>query len=134
MAQVHGKNTVILVDGTDISDFCDNSTFPRMADSHDLTTYGKDAHVFKGGLKNATFDLGGVYDNAESDTPRVLFEGNEGSDFTITRRVEGTGSGKPQALFTGVLTNYTETSPVADYVRWTASFQVSDSIDYTPQS
>lgn len=134
MAEVHGKNTVIKVGAADISTYTDNSTFPRTADIHDLTTYGKNSHVKKGGLRNGTFQMGGVFDDGATGTPKELFEGNEGTTFSLTRQLKGTGSGLPQQAFDAVLSNYTDTAPVADYIRWTAEFEVSDDVDYTDQT
>lgn len=141
MSQVHGKDTELsfwnLSEGpsgyVDLTDYCDNSSFPQPADNHDLTTYGKNSHVYRGGLKNFTFSCGGVYDNGASNTPRTIFNNKSGDLFSIRRRAEGTGSGKPQEIFNAVLTNFTPTNPVADYIRWTAEFQVSDDIDDTDQ-
>lgn len=141
MSEVHGKNTYVAVSNltvgssasNDISQHVDNSTFPHTADIHDITTYGKDSHVKRGGLRNGTFQMGGVYSNLASGTPRVHFDGHEGDLFSLTRRVEGTGTGKPQQRFDAVLANYTETNPVADYVRWTSEWEVSDDIDRTTQ-
>lgn len=139
MARVHNKRTVILVippsgvDQVNISAYCDTSGFPRSADTHDVTTYGKDSHVFSGGLKNGTFVMGGVYDDGDTNTPRTLFEDALGEEFQIWRLIEGIETGGPSQYFTAVLNAYDDPAPVADMHRWTASFQVSDDVVYTAQ-
>jgi hypothetical protein len=45
--------------------------------------------------------------------------------------VEGTGTGKPQDAFTGILKKYTETNPVDDMVTWSAEFEISGAITTT---
>lgn len=139
MARTHNKRTVILVispgssDQVNISANVDTSGFPRSADTHDVTTYGKNSHVFGGGLKNGTFTMGGPYDDSETNTPRVLFEDHIGEEFQIFRLLEGIETGGPQEYFTAILNAYDEPRPVADMGRWTSSWQVSDDVDYTAQ-
>lgn len=134
MSFVHGKDTFISLDGDDLSAFCNTSTLTRSADTHDVTTYGKDDHVFAGGLGNGTCSIGGIYDNTAVTGPRAVVEPLVGTTVTLIRQPEGTGSGLPQDSVSVVVTNYVETSPVADMVTWTAELQLSDAIDSTAQS
>lgn len=135
MAFVHGKDTVVTVNSTDISAFTNTSEFNPTADSHDVTTYGKDGHVFSPGLTSGTFTLGGIYDSSTSSGPRAVLQPLVGAAATtVVRQPEGAGSGKPQDSFSGLLTSYTETSPVADMVAWSAEFQISDSVTSTSQT
>lgn len=127
MAFVHGKDTYISLGGTDISAMCTTSNLARTADSHDVTTYGKDAHVFAGGLLNGTCGLGGVYDSTTSGAHDVITP-LIGTVVTLVRRPEGTGSGLPQETVDVLVTNYTETNPVADMVTWSAELQLSDDV------
>ncbi|HZO69207.1 MAG TPA: hypothetical protein VFB74_29810 [Kribbellaceae bacterium] len=142
MTFAHGKETVIKINlasspvsgAADISLYVNTSTLTREGDTHDVTTYGKDDHVFAGGLKAGGFTMGGVYDNASSGTPRAIMSDHETEMFNIVRRPEGTGSGLPQQVITGILKSYVETNPVADMVSWTAEFTKSDAIDDTAQT
>jgi hypothetical protein len=133
MAFVHGKETVIKVGATDLSAFTNTSTFTRTADSHDVTTYGKDDHVFAGGLGNGTASMGGIYDNGASG-PRDILEPLIGTEVVLTRQPEGTGSGLPQDVVDAIITSYVETSPVADMVAWSCEFQLSDAVNSANQS
>ena len=132
MAFVHGKNTFVSLNGSDLSAFCDSSTFGRKSDKHDLTTYGKDDHVYGGGLGDGSASIGGFYDNTAAG-PRDIIEPLIGTVVTFIRRPEGTGSGKPQDSVSVLVEEYEETSPVADYVKWTATLQPSDAITSTNQ-
>lgn len=141
MSEVLATRTVILVEtsvpptgSADLSQYINTSDFPEIADTEDLTTYGKTSKVYRGTLKDATFTMGGVYDDGSTNTPRAMFKGRTGDLFQITRRTEGTGSGLPQEVFDAVLTNYTETNPVSGHVMWSSEFQCTDDIDYTDQS
>lgn len=133
MAFVHGKDTFISLDGDDLSAFCNTSTLTRQADSHDVTTYGSDDHVFVGGLGNGTASIGGFYDNTAATGPRAVIEPLVGTVVTLIRQPEGTGSGLPQDSVSVLVTNYVETSPVADIVTWTAALQLSGAINTTAQ-
>jgi hypothetical protein len=135
MSFVHGKNTFVSVDGDDLSAFTKTSEFTRSADSHDNTTYGEDGHVYDPGLTDGTFTMGGSYDNTAGTGPRAVLNPLVGADkVTVIRQPEGTGSGLPQDEFDGLLTKYTETNPVADYVQWAAEFQISGTVDSAAQS
>lgn len=135
MAFQHGKDTAVDVDGNDLSAYVNTSEFSRSVDSHDVTTYGKDGHTFAPGLTNGTFTMSGIYDTSTSDGPRAVLEPLLGSAaVTVLRQPEGAGSGLPQDSFSGLLTSYVETNPVADMVTWSADFQISGDVDTTAQT
>lgn len=134
MAFVHGKNTYISVDANNLSAFTDSSSFNRGADVHDVTTYGKNDHVHEGGLGTATGQMSGTYDNTAGTGPRAVLEPRVGTTVTIVRRPEGTGAGKPMDTVSAVIASYVETSPVADFVKWSCEFTCSDAVDSTAQA
>ena len=133
MAFVHGRNTVILLDANDLSAFCNESEFGQEADSHDVTTYGKNSKVYQGGLKDASFSMGGTYDNGASG-PKAIIEPLIGTVVPLVRRPEGTGVGLPEETVDVLVTGYTETNPVADMITWSAECQCSDDITSADQS
>lgn len=134
MSFVHGKSTYVSIDGFDISAYTNTSTFTRGQDSHDTTTYGKDDHVYSGGLRNNTVNLGGIYDTVSGGPGAVFRDIHDAAALvTFIRRCEGTGSGKPQESVSVLVTSYVETNPVADMVTWTAELQCSDEITTTTQ-
>jgi len=134
MARSHGKETVIIIDDNDISAYCDSSQLDQEADEHDVTTYGNDDHVVDYGLGSGSGSMGGVYDTTSSG-PKAVLEGIQDARtlVTLVRRVEGTGAGKPQESMSVLVKKYTETAPVADYVRWTCEFTKSGAITRTTQ-
>lgn len=129
---IHGKNTVLILNGVDLSIFCKESDLDRTADKHDLTTYGKNDHVYGGGLGDGTSSMGGTYDNAAAG-PRRTIDPLVGTVVTLIRRPEGTGVGKPQDSVNVLITSYKETNPVADYIAWTCAMQCSDAVTTTNQ-
>ena len=133
MAFVHGKSTFISLNAVDLSAFTNESSLSRGADSHDVTTYGKNDHVFEGGLGLNTASMSGIYDNGSAG-PRDTIEPLVGTVVTLIRRPEGTGSGKPQDSVAVLVTSYVETSPVADMVTWSAELQCSDAVTSSNQA
>lgn len=133
MAFIHGRNTYIELDENDLSEFTNTSELGRTADSHDVTCYGKNSHVFQGGLKGGTASMGGIYDNTASG-PRAVIEPLIGTVVPLVRQTEGPGLGLPQDAVDVLITGYTETNPVADMVAWSCEMQLSDDVDTTPQA
>lgn len=133
MSRSHSKNTYISLNGVNLSTYCDSSEHHKKPDIHDVTTYGKNSHVKDGGLLDGTGSIGGIYDSTASTGPRAVINPLVGTTVTYIRRVEGTGSGKPQDSVSAVVGEYVETSPVADMVRWTLALEYSDDITSTTQ-
>lgn len=136
MSRAHGKNTVVKVNSNDLSQYTSESELSETTDTHDVTHYGDDSHEFDPGLNNGTFTMGGTYDSTASTGPRAVMKAVKALNAAVPviRQPEGAGSGKAQDSFNAVLTNYTETSPVADMVRWKADFQITGDVDDTAQS
>lgn len=130
---IHGKDTFISLDGDDLSEATNASELGLTADTHDVTTYGKGAHVYQGGLTDGTAKMSGIYESGSAG-PKAIIQPLVGQTVELIRRPEGTGSGKPQDKVDVVVKGYTESSPVADMVTWTADLQCSDTVDSTPQA
>lgn len=134
MSFIHGKDTVVKLDDNDLSAYTNTSTIEETADSHDVTCYGEDNHVYFGGLKDGTASLSGIYDNTASTGPRAVIQPLIGTVVTLIRQPEGAGSGKPQDSVSVLVTKYNETNPVADMVTWSCDLQLSGAVDSTAQS
>lgn len=133
MAFVHGKSTYISVDGDDISAFTDSSELNRSSDIHDVTTYGKNAHVKQGGLLDGKGSMSGTYASGITG-PAAILKPLLGTTVEVVRRAEGTGTGKPEDTFDVVIGEYVETNPVADMVKWSCAVEVSDMVATTVQA
>jgi hypothetical protein len=130
---VHSKNTVITLDDNDLSAYTTTSQLESTSDSHDVTTYGKDSHVFSGGLLNGTASMSGIYDSTAMSGPRAVIKPLIGTVVELVRQPEGAGSGKPQDVVDVLVTKYVETAPVADMVTWSVDLQLSDDINTAAQ-
>ena len=59
----HGKDTVVKINGIDISAFTNNTTLGDENDLHDTSCYGVERKTYQAGLGDGTFTIGGVYDD-----------------------------------------------------------------------
>lgn len=133
MTTSHGRSTIITVATKDISPYTKNSQVERAAGTHNTTGYGLDDETYTGGLRNNKFTCSGVYDNTALVGPSIVMKAIVGTTVAIVRKVEGTGTGKPQSAFNAVLEKFVETSPHDDIVTWAADFQISGPITETTQ-
>lgn len=133
MANVHAKSTYISIDGNDISAYCNDSDWTRNPDSHDMTVYGDDDHVFDGGLLAGSSGIGGKYDSSTTASPRAVLEPLEGTVVPMVYRPEGTGSGLPQRSVNVFVGEYKETAPVANFRMWTCALTHSGAVTRTTQ-
>lgn len=135
MTFVHGKGTAVTIDGDSMSAYSNSVTFTRTADTHDVTTFGKNSKVYQAGLKDGTATIEGIYDSTAASGPGAVFRPLVGGlAVTLVYRPEGTGTGKPEAEVDVLVSSYEESAPVADMITWTAELQLSDDIDDTAQS
>lgn len=132
MAFIHGKGSVYLLNAVDLSAFSNNVEFKRTADKHDVTTFGKNSHVYQGGLGDGTATLSGIYDDGAAG-PRATIEPLVGTVVAFVHRPEGTGAGKPQDTVQVLVEGYTETEAVADMVMWSADLQLSGDVTTVDQ-
>jgi hypothetical protein len=133
MATVHGQFTKIQVATKDISPYCKTSSYEGTADFHETTGYSPTggAKTKSGGLLDGKFTMGGVYDNTVSVGPRNALKALLGTTVAVVRNLEGTGTGKPNDAFAGVLTKYVETNPNDDMITWSAEIEISGPVTTT---
>lgn len=129
MAFVHGKGTAISVGGHELGAYSNSVTFSREADTHDVTTFGKNSKVYAPGLKDGTASIEGIYDSTAGTGPGAVLRPLIGAAAVeMIYKPEGTGSGKPIATVDVLVTSYEESAPVADMITFTAELQLSDDI------
>ncbi len=128
MAFVHGKGSVTSLGGSDLSVYSNSVAWNRMADSHDVTTFGKNSHVKQGGLFDGSATVSGIYDNTASVSPRAVIMPKVGTVVAMVWRPEGTAAGRPQDTVNVLVGKYSESSPVADMIAWTLDVEMSDDI------
>jgi hypothetical protein len=128
-----GRQAVLKVGAVDIGLATKTSTFSGTADVYDTSGYGLANRTKAGGIIDGKFTASGTYDRgATTGTPTVL-EGKEGTLFTVTRQVHGTGSGLPQEVFTAVLSKMDISAPFDEMVTWSGEWEVSGAVARTAQ-
>lgn len=132
MAEVHGSETVILLDENDISVWTDKSDGKFTADEHDSTCYGAEGHEVVPGLKKHGYSIGGKYVSGATGT-HAYVKALVGTKVTFEKRPEGTGASLPTETSMVHVKEYNESSPVADIVRWTAELTVSGVVTFGTQ-
>jgi hypothetical protein len=134
VANVHGKNCVVSLDGDDLTIYTKKVEWEQEADSHDVTCFGKDSKVYGGGLKDGKASAEGVYDSTASTGPAAVIRPLLGTVVELIYKPEGTAAGKPTHTVDVLVTGYKESTPVDDYITWTADLQLSDDVATTTQS
>lgn len=129
----HGRLTVLKVNALDISLATTNSTFSGTADVHDTTGYGLTNRTKTGGLIDGKFTAQGSYDIGTVTGTALAMEGREGVTQPLIRQVTGAGTGKPQEVFSGVLSKFEVSDPVDDIVKWSAEWDVTGPVVRTVQ-
>lgn len=129
----HGRLTVLTVAALDISSSTKTSTFSGSADAHQTSGYGVTNHTKVGGIIDGKFTASGTYDLGTVTGTGLVMEGKEGVTQAIVRKVAGTGTTKPQEVFSGVLTKFDVSDPVDDIVSWAAEWEVTGPVNRTAQ-
>lgn len=129
MSFVHGRHTVIIINGQNISSFSDNTEENDGVDTHDVTTYGAARKAYVAGLGDGTFTIGGTHDNGATG-PRSVLKPlmAAGNPVDFIYRTEGTGTGLPEEQVDVIVKSYKQTAPVADMIKWTAELQMTGTL------
>lgn len=133
MAKVHGKGTAVSLDANDLSVYGTSVEYSREADTHDVTTFGKNSKVYQGGLLDGTATIEGLYDNTATTGPAAAIEPLLGTTVDFEYMPEGAGAGKPSKVVSVVVNTYEESAPVADMITFTCELQFSDDVAITAQ-
>lgn len=135
MSFTHGRHTVIILDGNNISAFSDNTEETDGVDTHEVTAYGAARKAYASGLGDGTFSIGGTHDNTAAG-PRSVIKPlmHAGDAVPFVYRTEGTGSGLPEEQVDVIIKSYKQTAPVADMVKWTAELQMTGDLTEIDQA
>lgn len=124
MAFKHGKGAAVLLDGTDLSTYLNNTDFSVDVDTADTTTYGATWKTAIAGQSSAKADFSGLYDPTSTTLPT-----NIGVDYALTGGVltfapaGQTAIGDMTRMMSIGTSGYAESSPVGGVVavKWTVT-------------
>jgi len=122
MAFVHGKDSTLVVDGTTVTSYADNSALNRGMDPADVTVFGQDDRAYIAGLRNATLNFSGPWDAA------VDLVWHNAQDLASIAWSYSPDGGTTTYSGNGFVTAYNPGSPVGDRVAWTSTVQVTGSV------
>lgn len=127
---VQGFNGHFELTAHDMSPYLDTITFQRGNDVIDITTFGQTAHVFAAALMNGKITLAGLWDVTAVVGSQTLLSPLVGNlvGTTFIYGPAGSTTGKVKYSGTIILDDYTESVPVADIVKFTASLQISGAV------
>lgn len=128
MAFAHGRLAYFKFGTNDLSAWMDSTTFDQGADVHETTTYGKSWKTRIGGLKDASFSIGGIYDAAVGGPEAVLRPLIGGAATAYEWGPEGNTATKPKYSGTAIVESYQQSAPVGDVIRWSATLQNTDTV------
>lgn len=129
MAFAHGKDSWLVVDGTDVSPYTDQTSLNRVKDLFDVTTFGNDDKDMIDGLRGFTLSLGGKWDPTLDG---VMSTADDGSP--IVFQFAPAGSATMGYNGSALIDNYSIDSPVAGGVTWSSSFTITGSVARGTQS
>jgi hypothetical protein len=126
----HGKSAQITINTKDISPYVTSVTFQRGNDTHDVTTFGSLAHSYIAGLIDGQVTINGLWDKTALVGSEVVFNSMVGTaaGYAFVYGPEGSTVGNVKYTGTVVLDNYSESTPVADLVTFTAQLKISGSV------
>lgn len=122
MAFVHGKDSTISIDATDISAYSDSTSLNKIKDLFETTTFGSDDKTFIDGLREHDVSLGGKWD-ATCDA--VMDGADDGASVAFSYSPDGGTTTYSGNCF---ISNYTIDSPVGGGVTWSATFKPTGAV------
>jgi hypothetical protein len=122
MAFVHGKNSYISVDGSNLSAYTDNVQRGHSLDTAEVTAFGDDDKEFIAGLMDGSLSLSGHFDATADSALHGCFDG---AVVSVIYGPAGNGSGAVRYTANFLITDYSVTSGVGDRVNWSVSLQRS---------
>lgn len=128
MPFAHGRLAYFKVATTDLSAMTDKVDFKHSSSVHGTTTFGKSYETKMGGLKQGSFSAGGLYDSTAVTGVETVLPPLVGTVAVFEYGPEGNAAGKVKYSGSCVVESYDHSTPVGDMVRWTASFQTTDTI------
>lgn len=125
---IHGKNTRIVVGGSDLSAFTESTDVTDGRAVHKVTAYGptrkRESKAL--GLGDGKITIKGTH-ASEANSPRKVLKALMllDTEQTFLLQHQGVGTGLPQMSGNVVVASYNESLPVNDMIKWTADLETS---------
>jgi hypothetical protein len=119
----HGKQTSVLLNGTDMSPFLNEATSTQEIETAETTTFADQDKTYIVGLSDGTISTSGLFDQSAGASDAVLSGLIATEDNTFTVLPEGAVAGRRAVVANGQMTSYEVSSPVGDVVSISAEIQ-----------
>lgn len=124
----HGKKTAVFLNSTNMSPYLNDATVTRDIETADTTTFGSTSRSYIVGLDDGGLSLTGMFDGSANASDAVLSGQILQEDNVLTVMPEGTAVGSRAILAQGDMTAYEISSPVADVVSISSTFQADGGV------
>ena len=129
MGFLHGKSSMVLFGGVNLSGFLNQMSTSNMVETAETTTFGNDAKTYIVGLKDGSMSLSGMFDGAllASDATLSAVIGNSANN--VVTFAPSPVFGAVAFSAEAIETSYEVSSPVSDVVAANAEVQADGGID-----
>lgn len=133
MAFKHGKAAEVWLGTNNLSGYLDQADKSTDVDTAETTVFGNSWKQYLAGLIGTTLSISGSYDGTATTGPAALMETciANGTAWTWKFFPGGSASGQRSHSFSAFVTNYSESSPVADKVTWSAEVLATGTVTST---
>ena len=129
----HGLNAAVYIGTNNLSGYLDQADKSTDVDTAETTVFGNSWKQYLAGLIGTTLSISGSYDGTATTGPAALMETciANGTAWTWKFFPGGSASGQRSHSFSAFVTNYSESSPVADKVTWSAEILATGTVTST---
>lgn len=133
MAFKHGRAAEVWLGTNNLSGYLDQADKSTDVDTAETTVFGLNWKTYLAGLIGTTLSISGSYDGTSSTGPAALMETciANGTAWTWKYFPGGSATGQRSNSFSAFVTNYSESSPVADKVTWSAEILATGTVTST---
>lgn len=130
MAFRHGSNAAISITANLLTAYCDNISLQRTRDTAETTPFGVSDKTHIQGLLSGSLSVSGNYDPTTSTGPAAVLETalTAATSTACIYYPGGNSTGQRSHAFSGIVTDYTETSVTTDKVTFSATILVTGAV------
>lgn len=132
MAKYHGYKGFFSIDGKDMSTFLTDVSLDQSVDVAETSTFTDLDKTYVNGMRDATISVSGRWDDTATTGADAVLQGlRGGGSYAFVYGPSGNTGGMVKYTGTAILTAYAPTTPIADVVAFTATFQSTGAITRT---
>jgi len=129
VSALHGKDSYFMWNSVNLSPYMNDLSFPREADTAEVSTFGSTYKSYVVGLIDSTISIAGPWDGAASG-PEATLGPAVGTSAAFEYRASSAAVGTTNPKYTGtaILTKYEPSGSIGDAAAYTAEFQVTGTV------